>query len=295
MSAASMAASRRVVEAMAAAGPPGVEEYALTLPQLARHDRRRTDRAGNWRSWVALETFALSLRSELRPPRDDGQIGTSLGGAGALHNVERCDRTAKTPQLQVSEVFEPCDRFDRASDAAADQDLPVLCRITKPGGEVAYRTNCSVAGAIGKPDLAEGCIALRNADAETKLAAVTVPSSDQLARRLAHRHCHLDRALGRVGTGHGIVEEHHDPVAREMVERAFKLVHQRTQAAVVFSQEVELVLRLRGLGEGGVSAQIAEHDNDLTTMAFEDFLVAVRDNQFGKLRCKEPLQPTVPP
>jgi len=46
------------------------------------------------------------------------------------------------------------DRFDRLSDAAADQDLPVLGLSTKPGGEVAYRTNCSVAGAIGKADLA---------------------------------------------------------------------------------------------------------------------------------------------
>src|SRR6516165_10195652 len=155
MSAASMAASRRVVEAMAAAGPPGVEEYALTLPQLARHDRRRTDRAGNWRSWVALRP-SRCLRSGLRPPRDDGEIGTSLGGAGALHDVERSDRTVKTPQLQISEVFEPCDRFDRFGNAAADQDLPVLGLGTKPGGKVAHRTDRGVAGALGKPNLAQG-------------------------------------------------------------------------------------------------------------------------------------------
>ena len=100
-----------------------------------------------------FETFALS-RSGPWPPRDDGQIGTSICRAGALHDVKCRDRTAKTLQLQVSEVFEPCDRFDRFSDAAADQDLPVLGLSTKPGGEVAYRTNRSVAGAIGKADLA---------------------------------------------------------------------------------------------------------------------------------------------
>jgi hypothetical protein len=44
--------------------------------------------------------------------------------------------------------------------------------------------------------------------------------------RLAHRHRHPDRALGRVGTRHRIVEEHYDPVARELIERAFKLAHQ---------------------------------------------------------------------
>ena len=51
------------------------------------------------------------------------------------------DRPAKTFQLQVSEVFEPRDRFDRFSDAAADQDLPVLGFSTKPGGEAADRAN----------------------------------------------------------------------------------------------------------------------------------------------------------
>ena len=31
-----------------------------------------------------------------RPPRDDGQIGMSVGSAGALHDVERRDRPLKT-------------------------------------------------------------------------------------------------------------------------------------------------------------------------------------------------------
>ena len=70
-----------------------------------------------------------------------------------------------------------------------------------------------------------------------------------------------------------------------MVERAFKLAHQRTQGAVVFSQEVERVLWLGGLGEGGLAAQIAEHDNDLAAVAFEDLFVALRDDQFGQLWC----------
>ena len=38
------------------------------------------------------------------------------------------------------------------SDMAADQDLAVLGLSTKPGGEVAYRTNGSVTGAVGKAD-----------------------------------------------------------------------------------------------------------------------------------------------
>jgi hypothetical protein len=42
-------------------------------------------------------------------------------------------------------------RFDRFSDAAADQDLSVLGLSAKPGGEVAYRDDRDVAGAFGKP------------------------------------------------------------------------------------------------------------------------------------------------
>src|SRR5215472_16611836 len=44
-----------------------------------------------------------------------------------------------------------------------------------------------------------------------------------------------------------------------------------------------------------VAAQIAEHDDDLAAMAFEDFLVALRDDQFGQLWHEKPLQPPDPP
>jgi len=37
---------------------------------------------------------------------------------------------------------------------AADQDLAVLGLSTKPGGEIAHRTDRGVAGAVGKTDLA---------------------------------------------------------------------------------------------------------------------------------------------
>src|ERR1700730_4858243 len=64
-------------------------KYAIANRQelpLSGHSRweRATARVGSF------ETFAVS-RSGPRPPRDDGQIGTSLGRAGALHDVECCD------------------------------------------------------------------------------------------------------------------------------------------------------------------------------------------------------------
>ena len=43
-----------------------------------------------------FETFALSGDQTPGPPRDDGQIGTSLRRTAALHDVECRNRTAKT-------------------------------------------------------------------------------------------------------------------------------------------------------------------------------------------------------
>ncbi len=64
---------------------------------------------------------------------------------------------------------------------------------------------------------------------------------------------------------------------------------------MIFAQEFEDLLGLGRLGKGGVAAQIAEHDDDLAAMAFEDLLVALRDDQLRQLRCEEPLQSPNPP
>src|SRR5204862_5261483 len=142
-----------------------------------------------------------------------------------------------------------------------------------------------------KTDLTQGPETLREPHTKTKFAAVTAPSRDQFTGRLAHRDGHFYGTLGGVGARHRIIEEHHYAVARELVERAFELAHQRPQSAMVLTQELQHLLRLGGLGEGGVAAQIAEHHNDFAAMAFEDLLVTLRDDQFGKLRSEEPLQP----
>ena len=56
-------------------------------------------------------------------------------------------------------------------------------------------------------------------------------------------------------------------------------------------RKIEDFLGLSGLGERRVATEIAEHDDDLTAMAFEDFLVSLRDDELGKLRRQKPFQP----
>src|SRR6516164_3656538 len=64
---------------------------------------------------------------------------------------------------------------------------------------------------------------------------------------------------------------------------------------MVFAKEFENFFGFGGLCEGGVAAQIAEYDNDLAAMAFEDLLVTLRDDEFGQLWRDEPFQPPDPP
>jgi hypothetical protein len=82
---------------------------------------------------------------------------------------------------------------------------------------------------------------------------MATPSSNQLARLFAHRDCHLDRTLRWVGARYRIVEEHHDPVTGELVERPFELGDERPQRAVIFAQKFEDLLGLGGFSEGGVA------------------------------------------
>jgi len=110
-------------------------------------------------------------------------------------------------------------------------------------------------------------------------AAVSLPAASRIATAI----------LTARSAGHGIVEVHNDPIPRVLVERAFELAHQWPQRAMVLAQEFEHLLRLGDLGKRGVVAQIAEHDDNLAAMAFEDLFVALRDDQLSKRASEEPL------
>ncbi|MGA8195219.1 MAG: hypothetical protein WB902_17810, partial [Acetobacteraceae bacterium] len=70
-------------------------------------------------------------------------------------------------ESQLANFFEWRYRFHTDGDPLGDEDLPILSLGAEPGSEIAYGANRRVSGAIGKADLAERCIALRDADAGT--------------------------------------------------------------------------------------------------------------------------------
>src|SRR4029450_3582039 len=65
--------------------------------------------------------------------------------------------------------------------------------------------------------------------------------ADQRRCSLAHRD---DCTLSRVRNRHRVVEEDHDPVAGELVERPLKLADQGSQSAVILAQEIQDLLGL---------------------------------------------------
>ena len=113
------------------------------------------------------------------------------------------------------------------------------------------------------------------------------PLRGDVAELLADVEGELDCALGVVGLDHRIVEEDHDPVAREVLERAVVGDNECTKRRVVQPQEPEHLLGLGGLREDGEVAEVAEQRGDLATMAGEHRLPIRARDERGDLRRQE--------
>jgi hypothetical protein len=100
------------------------------------------------------------------------------------------------------------------------------------------------------------------------------PRSRQSVISETHHHRHPDRALGWARDRHRVVEEHHDPIARELVARPLELADQWPQRAVILTQEVPDLL---GPALSANAAYPRRSQNTTTislAVALEDFLVA---------------------
>ena len=70
--------------------------------------------------------------------------------ANPFTDIECRDWSAKTLYIEISEVFELCDRVDLVGHPGTNQYLAVLSLGTKAGGKVAHRADRGVAGAFGE-------------------------------------------------------------------------------------------------------------------------------------------------
>ena len=107
----------------------------------------------------------LDARQLLFFPETNKPSGGRRGGAGGNHIVDR-DGLAQPLQRQIADLLQLGAVFHRDRDATTDEDLPVLRLTAQPGGKIGDRSNRCVVHALGKADLTQGRVALRNADAE---------------------------------------------------------------------------------------------------------------------------------
>ena len=87
---------------------------------------------------------------------------------------------------------------------------------------------------------------------------------------------------------HRIVEPDHQPVTREVLERAPVAHDLLAHRGLVRAEQRERFLRLGCLTERGVPTEVAEHDSDLATMAGEKRIAFGGRHKLGDLRRKEP-------
>src|SRR5205814_7769867 len=171
----------------------------------------------SWKAWARQpsSTTSPNCRKHWKSSASD----RSRAKAG---DVVDGDGLGKPFQHDVADLLEAGHRLDRAGHALADQDLAVLGLVAEPGGNIADCADRGVVDPLGKADLAQRCKALGDADAEADLAAAPAPIGLQPTNLLAHLDRHAHGALGRVGTGQRVVENYHQPIAGEVVERAFR-------------------------------------------------------------------------
>ena len=143
-------------------------------------------------------------------------------------------------------------------------------------------------------DAAERGESLRDADPEAEVVAAPAPAVGELGDPVAHRHGHRDGPLGGVVDGQRVVEEHHEPVAGEALERALEPVDELAERGVVLREHPHDLFGLARLGERRESAQVAEDHHDLAAMTGEEALVARVDDQVHQLRRQEPAQAVHP-
>src|SRR5262249_61768012 len=95
---------------------------------------------------------------------------------------------------------------------------------------------------------------------------------------------HADRFELVVLDRRGVVEEHHQPVTREMLESAVVRRNQLADQAVILPQEFELFFGSRRLREGRRATEITEEARDIRTVPRQQLLASLAREQRGDLR-----------
>ena len=125
-----------------------------------------------------------------------------------------------------------------------------------------------------EPDRTHSRLAMSDANAEAEFEAAALPSWGEVTHRLPHRYCHPDCPRRWVGAGYGGIEQHHEPVTDEPLQRALETVDKRPQGGMVFVEHAHHLLGPSALGKRGEAAQVAEDKGDLAAVARQQSFAA---------------------
>src|SRR5262249_31700768 len=118
-----------------------------------------------------------------------------------------------------------------------DQDLACFRLCAEPGGEVHDGANGRIFEASFEPEAAERGIAVRYANAESKVVAVLAPPVGQLSHARAHLGRHLDCTHRWVRAGQRIIKQNEKSIAYKPLNSTLVFVDQWSKGGVVLAQD----------------------------------------------------------
>jgi hypothetical protein len=124
-----------------------------------------------------------------------------------------------------------------------EQDLLMRRLGTEPGSQIHHRADRGVVDTIAKADPSQRRVSGGDTDPEAELEARPTPRLDQVCHVGSDGNGHPDRALGMIRLLDRIIEERHDPVAREALEGPLEFGHPCTKDFVIPAKHPEDILR----------------------------------------------------
>src|SRR5207245_9431890 len=110
---------------------------------------------------------------------------------------------------------------------------------------------------------AAGRVTLADPDAATQPVVALPPRPLQLPDATTHGHRHADGALNGIWYHDGVVEENHQAVPGEALERALMLEDELAHRGVIFPEDTHDFFGLRRLVEWREAPEVEEHDGHL--------------------------------
>src|SRR5262245_9600019 len=129
--------------------------------------------------------------------------------------------------------------FDLGKPPLAKQGLTCRGMSTEPGREAGHRPDCSIVVTTFEADPTERRVAGGDADAERELRAALAPGFWELAGPPVYSERRANGLEFVVLGRYGVVEEHHQAVAGEVLQGAVVHGDQLADQRVIFTQELE--------------------------------------------------------